>query len=128
GHGQDLAPFDAMGDYFSYQSIVDILDPDGHYNTFPFYEAQNQRLGTKPLFQEYRSIDRPTLVIYGAVDEYCRPNVPTVIQLLKHHCPKPDQFTFQTIPGANHSCYRHEPELAEAVAAWVNNQEEWHAK
>lgn len=119
GHGADLAPFDTMGDHFSWQSIADILDPDGHYNTFPYHEAQNHRLGTKPVFREYRSIAKPTLVVYGAQDEYCRPDVPTITRLLKRECPDPANFTFATIPDADHGCYQHEPELAGTIASWV---------
>ena len=55
---------------FSAQSAWDILDPDGAYNTFPYYEALNERLGKKPLFEEYRKIDKPMLAIIGAEDEY----------------------------------------------------------
>lgn len=119
GHGQELAPYDTMGDYFSWQSIADILDPDGGYNTFPYYEAQHERLGTKPLFREFKSIAKPSLVIYGAVDEYCLPDVKTCIGILKKEAPEGANITYETVPGADHSCYQHEPELAAAVAAWV---------
>jgi pimeloyl-ACP methyl ester carboxylesterase len=123
GQGADLAPDTLIGEHFSYQSIADILDPDGGYNTFPFYEAQSgRRLGTKPLFQEYKSITKPTLVVYGAEDEYCRPDVPAILAILKRECPAPDKFTFQTIPGGDHGCYTHEPELAETIAAWIESR------
>jgi pimeloyl-ACP methyl ester carboxylesterase len=121
GHGADLAPVEVMGDYFSYQSAYDILNPDGGYNTFPFYEAQNKRLGTKELWREYKSLNKPTLVIYGAADEYCRPSVSACLDILKREAPAGVNFSFQTIPGGDHGCYRHEPELAEAIAGWVKN-------
>jgi pimeloyl-ACP methyl ester carboxylesterase len=122
GHGADLAPFDMMGDYFSYQSAYDILNPDGGYNTFPYYEAQHERLGTKQLFREFKSITKPSLVVYGAVDEYCKPDVETAIEILKREAPKGVEITYQTIPGADHGCYQHEPELATAIADWVAKQ------
>jgi pimeloyl-ACP methyl ester carboxylesterase len=119
GHGEDLAPFDLLGDYFSYQSAYDILDPDGGYNTFPYYESQHSPLGTKPLWREFKSITKPTLVVYGAVDEYCRPDVPTAINILKREAPTGVDIRYQTIPGGDHGCYQHESELAEAIANWV---------
>jgi pimeloyl-ACP methyl ester carboxylesterase len=122
GHGADLAPFEAMDDYFSYQSIVDILDPDGGYNTFPFYETQHQPLGKKPLWREYQSITKPTLVIYGERDEYALPDVLTALAILKRQAPPGIDFTFQTIPDGDHGCYQHEPELAQAIAAWLADQ------
>jgi pimeloyl-ACP methyl ester carboxylesterase len=119
GNGEAVAPVDLFGDYFSYQSIVDILDPDGGYNTFPYYETQHKQLGTKELWREFKSIAKPTLVVYGSVDEYCKPDVQTCIDILKQQATDRDIFTFRTIPGGDHGCYHHEQELAEVMADWV---------
>lgn len=119
GQGEDLAPYALLDDHFSYQSAADILDPDGNYNTFPFYEAQHGQLGTKPLWREYRSITKPTLIVYGEQDEYARPNTATILQILREQCPAPAKFTFTLIPGGDHGCYQHEPELARTIADWV---------
>jgi pimeloyl-ACP methyl ester carboxylesterase len=119
GKGEELAQPELIGGYFSYQSIADLLDPDGNYNTFPFYESGHERLGTKPLWREYKSITKPTLVIYGALDEYCRPDVPSCLAVLQHEAPAGVPFTFKTIDGGDHGCYQHELELAAAVAGWV---------
>ncbi|HUD11717.1 MAG TPA: alpha/beta hydrolase [Candidatus Saccharimonadia bacterium] len=122
GHGADLAPFDLLDDYFSFQSTCDILDPDGAYNTFPFYESQSgSRLGTKPLFQEYKSIDKPTLVIYGADDEYCKPNAAAAVEMLKRESSNPSKFSFQLIPNADHGGHPSEGVVAEAIAKWLNS-------
>jgi pimeloyl-ACP methyl ester carboxylesterase len=121
GHGAELAPFDAMGEYFSWQSIADLLDPDGGYNTFPFYEAQHGRLGTKPLWRELKSIAKPTLVVYGAVDEWARPDVPTALELYRREAPAGVDFSYETIPGGDHGCYQHEPALAKVIADWVSH-------
>jgi predicted esterase len=117
GNGEALAPYDWLDGYFSYQSAADILDPDGDYNVFPFYETQNGRIGTKELWREYKSVARPTLVIYGAEDEYCRPDVNSCLKTLEEAAPDGADITFKTAPG-DHSCYQHERELAEAVAGW----------
>jgi pimeloyl-ACP methyl ester carboxylesterase len=119
GHGENLAPYELMGDHFSYQSAADILDPDGNYNTFPFYEAQHGQLGVKPLWREYKSNTKPTLVVYGEQDEYALPNTAATMQILRDQCPDPAKYTFALISGGDHGCFRHEPELAKTVADWV---------
>jgi pimeloyl-ACP methyl ester carboxylesterase len=120
GHGEDLAPFELLDAYFSYQSAYDILDPDGGYNTFPYFETQHERIGTKPLWREFKSIAKPSLVIYGAEDEFCKPDVPTCLDILKREASPSADITYQTIPGGDHGCYQHEPELAQAIAGWIN--------
>jgi len=123
GHGADLAPFDDMGDYFSYQSAADILNPDGDYNVFPYYEAQHQRLGTKPLFREFKSITKPTLIVYGELDEWARPTPAACLEILKSAAPIGIDITYRLIPGADHGCYRHEPELAKTIADWQSGHQ-----
>lgn len=105
---------------FSYQSAADILSPDGLYNCFPFYEVFQKRLGTKKLFQEFASLNIPTLVIYGALDEYVHFPMDKLIALLKTHNPS---AVHDTIPYANHSFDGHEKILAERILTWVKNLE-----
>jgi pimeloyl-ACP methyl ester carboxylesterase len=119
GQGEDVAPVEFFGDHFSYQSIVDIMDPDGGYNTFPLYETLNQRIGTKELWREFKSITKPTLVVYGALDEYVKPDVATGMEILKQQATDRDLFTFRTVEGGDHGCYKHEPELAGVIADWI---------
>jgi pimeloyl-ACP methyl ester carboxylesterase len=119
GRGEDVAPIDFYDGHFSYQSIADILDPDGNYNTFPFYETRHAPIGKKPLWREFKSLNKPTLVVYGSLDETCRPDVATCIEILKRECSDPELFTFRTIEGGDHTCYPHEPELAEVMAEWI---------
>ena len=120
GQGESLAPVDLVGDYFSYQSLLDILDPDGGYNTFPYFEYQSGiRLGRKELFREFKSIHRPTLVVYGEQDEYCKPSAAACEKILGTVATDSKCFTFKLIAGGDHSCYRHEDELARVVAGWA---------
>lgn len=103
---------------FSYQSAADILDPDGLYNCFPFFEVFRERLGTKELFREFSTLDIPTLVMYWAEDEYVRFPMDEVIALLKSHNSSAD---YESIPSANHSFDGHEKILAERILAWINS-------
>ncbi len=105
---------------FSYQSAEDILGPDGPYNCFPFYEVFQKRLGKKKLFQEFASLDIPTLVIYGEQDEYVRFPIADVIVLLKSHN---SRAKYDVIANANHSFDGHEKILAERILTWIINIE-----
>ena len=96
--GTEFAPFDLAGFIVSYQSLYDMLNPDGNYNTFPFYEALNSiRLGKKKLFREYKTIKKPTLVIFGSDDEYCYGKVPEIVDILREETSHPEKFTFEII-------------------------------
>jgi pimeloyl-ACP methyl ester carboxylesterase len=107
---------------FSAQSAHDILDPDGAYNTFPYYEARHERLGKKPLFEEYRKIDRPTLVIIGADDEFMGDaGADGALKLLMQNTPNAQLKSndFMTVAGADHGFHDHEQEFAEKVSDWL---------
>jgi pimeloyl-ACP methyl ester carboxylesterase len=123
GQGAHLVPERYNVGPFSYQSLDDILDPDGDYNTFPFIEqSTGVKLSTKPLFREFKSIDKPTLVMYGSEDEYCPPSAAVAENTLKSVAPHPDLFTFELIPEADHSAHGHEPRLASLITKWIKCQ------
>jgi pimeloyl-ACP methyl ester carboxylesterase len=108
---------------FSAQSAWDILNPDGAYNTFPLYEAARERLGKKPLFKEYRQLDRPTLVIFGDQDEYTAHvgGADAALKLFMKHTGnnqlKHTDFTLVT--DADHSFNGHQADFAKKTADWL---------
>lgn len=103
-------------DIFSYIGFWDIANPDGDYNCFPFFEAINKvKLSKKSLFRHFESITKPTLVIYGELDEYAWGDVPKIVDILKKHKP---ELTYEIIKGADHGCSGKEQELASVVARW----------
>jgi pimeloyl-ACP methyl ester carboxylesterase len=108
---------------FSAQSAHDILDPNGAYNTCPYYESLHQRLGEKPLFKEYRSIDKPTLVIFGWEDEYmgAAGGAEGALKILMRHTSNAQlkQTDFLSVAGAGHGFHDHEEEFAEKVSDWL---------
>ncbi len=123
GRGEDLVPAHYGLGVFSYQSIYDTINPDGDYNVFAYYEAQAKtRLSTKPLFRHYRSIAKPTLVIYGDQDEFCRPTAAVCMEILKKQCPEQSLFDFKLIPGADHGASGKYVELAHAIKDWIARQ------
>lgn len=108
---------------FSVQSAWDILNPDGDYNTFPYYEAVNERLGSKPLFREYQSIDRKTLVIIGEYDEFMATagGPQGALDLFMKHTPSKrlKETDFLILPDADHSFHDLEDAFAAQVTEWL---------
>jgi pimeloyl-ACP methyl ester carboxylesterase len=124
-------PFKLMPRYsgmypFSAQSAWDILNPNGDYNTFPYFEFKTERLGTKSLFKEYKQIDRPTLVIFGEEDEYTYTAGTTADALgifIKQSTNSMLKTTdFQLVPGADHGFHGFEKEFAESVTLWLSKK------
>ncbi len=110
---------------FSVQSAWDILNPDGDCNTLPFYECTTQRLGQKQLFEEYRNIKLPSLVIFGKNDEYTGTAGGTKLALdlfmkyTSNAMLKKNDFI--TVPDADHSFHGAEKAFASRVADWLSH-------
>lgn len=121
GKGKEFIPKYILNWLISYQSFYDEANPDGDYNTFPFYEYMNKlNLSTKRLFREYRSITKPTLVVYGERDEYCYGDVGKVVGILKKEAPTKKLFDFEIIKNADHGFNGKEKELAVTVSEWLS--------
>lgn len=121
GNGRKLVPQYVLEEpLISYQSLYDTINPDGDYNIFPFNEYMNNlKLSKKPLFKEYKTIDKPTLVIYGENDEYCYGNAQKCVDILKKECPDKKLFTFKAIKGADHGYTEREEDLAKSIVNWL---------
>ncbi|MFH1706234.1 MAG: DUF1749 domain-containing protein [Patescibacteria group bacterium] len=102
---------------FSYQGFYDIANPDGDYNTFPFSEAFGGiNISKKPLFRYFKSIRKPSIVIYGEKDEYAWGDIKKVIETLRKYQPG---FEYQVIKGADHSFTKKQKEVARIIANWL---------
>lgn len=121
-------PLDTMPKYtgmypFSAQSTWDILNPDGAYNTFPYYEQTTERLGQKPLFKEFSSIQTPTLVIIGAQDEYMftADGADKALKMFLQHTQSTmiKKHDFELVKNADHSFRDYEADFAQHVADWL---------
>lgn len=122
GNGRKMIPKYIVDSLFSWQSFYDTCNPDGDYNTFPFNEYINGlKLSTKSIFRELKSIDKPTLIIYGENDEYCYGDINRIINILKTQVSNKDLFEFKVINNADHGFDGHEEELARLVAQWLAN-------
>lgn len=106
-----------LPELFSYTGFFDIANPDGDYNIFPFYEVLRKvKLSTKPLFRHFKSIRKPTLVVYGDQDEYAWGDVPKIVEILKSYQPR---LVYRIIKGADHGFKNRENQLAGMIANWL---------
>ncbi len=119
GKGGDIITELLPNQIFSYMGFYDIANPDGDYNVFPFYEALgNVKLSKKPLFRYFKSITKPSLVVYGDKDEYSWPkDVKKAVELLRSYRPELD---YKIVKGANHGFDGHQRELDAVVAEWLS--------
>lgn len=119
GAGEELIIDLLPGEIISWQSFLDVADPDGDYNVFPFYEVINKaKLSQKPLFRHFKSIKKPSLVVYGEQDEHSWGDVSKIIEILKKYQPK---FDYKIIPGADHRFRDKKKELSEVIINWLKD-------
>ena len=108
---------------FSAQSAADIMNPDGDYNTFPYYEARHSLLGQQPLFDKFSRINRPLLVIAGEFDEATSSagGAAEALELLRAHTQPAIRAgsDFQLVRGADHSFHGAEVAFAQQVTKWL---------
>jgi pimeloyl-ACP methyl ester carboxylesterase len=117
GQGEELIKDLLSTEIFSYQGFYDIANPDGDYNTFPFSEAFGMaKISKKPLFRYFKSINKPSIVIYGEKDEYSWGNIKRVISTLKKYQP---DFEYKIINGTDHGFTGKQKELANIIADWL---------
>lgn len=117
GKGKEIISELAPEEFFSYTGFLDIADPDGDYNVFPFLEKmKNLKLSKKKIFRYFLSIDKPTLVIYGENDEYAWGDAPKMAGILKELKP---EFDYEVIKGADHSFTKHQKELSKIISNWL---------
>jgi len=121
GKGKELVPQKLIPDpLISYQSLHDTINPDGDYNIFPFDDYLHKlNLAKKPLFREFKTIDKSTLIIYGELDEYSPAPVKKCVEVLKKESTNEKLFTFKIIKGADHGITGKEKELAKMVSVWL---------
>lgn len=115
-HGEQIFK-ELLPEIFSYKGFFEIANPDGDYNVFPFFEVLNEtKMSIKKLFRHYKSIKKPTLVVYGEKDEFAQDKIPKIIEILKKYQP---DFTYKIISKADHGFKNRKNQLAEIIANWL---------
>lgn len=120
GRGDRLAPAGWSPFPISYQSLYDTLNPDGDYNTFPFLEElEGVRLSRKPLFKEFSTISKRTMVAYGSEDEFCYGDAARCVEVLRRYSRAPRKLKTLVFEGADHGFHGGMEELGAALASHV---------
>lgn len=116
GNGNVLLT-ELLPEIFSYKGFYDIANPDGDYNTFPFYEALGEvKLSTMPLFRYFTKIKKPSLVIYGENDEYTSGSARDAVSILEKL--RPD-FRYRIIPDTDHGFTGEKETLADLCVEFL---------
>jgi len=123
GKGMQKVPRYINSYGFSWQSLYDVLNPEGDYNMFPFKEFLHKiQLSKKLLFREFSKIEKPTCVIYGEHDEFCYGNVTGCVNTLKQHVSKKNRdMQFHIIPNTGHSFEGAQEQVAQILTRWVSS-------
>ena len=123
GRGLELVPPSISPFPISWMSLLDTIDPDGDYNTFPFLETmRGLALSRKTTFRDFRTIRKPTLALYGAEDEYCFGEVPRCVEILREKAREPRRFETAVIPGADHGFSGEEHRAGAIVARFLSGR------
>lgn len=105
----------------SWGAFLDMANPDGDYNVFPFLEVmRNVRLSKRPRFRFVRGIRKPALVLYGEHDEFCYGDVPRCVAILADAIGAKSNFELAIMEGAGHGFGGFEEELATLIANWMS--------
>lgn len=122
GKGRKLIPKYILDRWLSYQSFYDTINPDGDYNTFPYTEyLENLSLSSKPLFRYFKSINKPSLVVYGEKDDYAPAKSGLKANEILSECVfGKKNFEFDVVVDADHSFHGKETALGELIAGWLN--------
>ena len=107
----------------SYRSIYDTINPEGDYNIFPYFEILNKLNFTKKeKFRELKSINKPTLVVYGEQDEFCYESAEKCVEVLKKSTSKKNVITFEIILEGDHGFTGFEVKLSKLIVNWLQSK------
>lgn len=121
GKSMRLVPTYVSHTPLSYGSFLDVADPDGAYNIFPFYETLHGLSLTcaKKPFQELSGIQKPMLIIYGAQDEFCHDDVPGCLRQIKRALRAHPNVTYHIFDEVGHGLDGKEEELVTLGTSWI---------
>jgi pimeloyl-ACP methyl ester carboxylesterase len=122
--GEELAPKSVLPMLMSWRSFLDMADPDGDYNVFPFVEVlRGIRLSRRRPFRYVAAIRKPSLYLYGSEDEYCLGDVPGCVAALAVVVGR--KATLGIIDGADHGFGGRfggmEGDVVERVGDWIGS-------
>jgi pimeloyl-ACP methyl ester carboxylesterase len=123
GRGLELVPPSISPFPISWMSLLDTIDPDGDYNTFPFLDTmRGLDLSRRTPFRDFRTIRKPTLALYGSEDEFCFGEVPRCVEILREKAREPRRLETVIIPGADHGFSGEEHRAGAIVARFLSER------
>jgi pimeloyl-ACP methyl ester carboxylesterase len=121
GRGESLVPSTLSDLPMSWRSFLDMADPGGDYNVFPFLEAlRGTRLSKRAPFRFLRGVRKPSLVLYGENDEYCYGDVSRCLAILAAALESRPNFELVMLSDADHGFSGCEEELASVIGGWID--------
>ena len=104
GRADELAPKQLL----SWRAFLDMADPRGDYNVFPFAGVGR--------FRFLRAIRKPSLYVYGQRDEYIA-DIDAAMSMLSKNVAANGEIV--VLSEADHGFGGREAELAELMTAWI---------
>lgn len=123
--GEELVPGTIFGMWLSWQSLYDIINPDGLYNIFSFYEAQNKiNLNrNKKLFTELNSMPTDkTYFIYADEDGFSEVSGEEKIEILNKNLDH--EVKSRLISNTDHGFTGKEDEYIDLVSMMLRSTDE----
>lgn len=118
--GDELVPRSVSMMLLSWRSFLDMANPDGDYNVFPFLEVmRGVRLGRRPRFRHVRGIRKPALFLYGDADEYLYGDVSRCVAILADAIGDRPNVEIAVMRDADHGFGGKERELADLIVRWL---------
>ena len=117
--GLDMIPSEYGVGGYTYQGFEDITNPDGFYNSFPFFQALGKNnLSKKDLFKEFKNLSKPATVVYEDNTDYMPgdASMQYIIDLLKNLNSKTSSYDYRIVANCDHSFSGHEQDLAEIIS------------
>lgn len=125
GVGDQLYSVDLNAGIMSYQSLFDVLNPDGDYNCFPYTEYfRKEKWSTQPLFRYWSEIKKPTFVLYGSDDIFTSETPAKAIKALQKHQNPSAHIEYQIVKNADHSFHGNESEEIGQTIRWWQSLED----
>ena len=119
--GSELVPRTVYDMPMSWRAFLDMNDPDGDYNVFPFAELlAGPRLSRRKHFRYVAGIRKPSLYVYGSLDPYTGGDVADAMELLSKVLAPRRNASITVIEEADHGFGGKEADLGRTIADWID--------
>lgn len=118
--GDELVPRALHAQPLSWRSFLDMANPDGDYNVFPFAEVMlDVRMSRRTRFRYVRELHKPALFLYGDSDEHLYGDVSRCVAILADAIGAKPHVELAIMEDADHGFGGREAELARIVSDWL---------